>query len=311
MTLTPLDNSHITRPLMMGLGVLTVFLAGWVVGSGTSDGPATISLTQERQFNELDKQNRQLSDEVHLLTAQRYSDEQTIRDLQTDLTDLRLTRSRERQELVMFRNLAKAGDDRKGIAIDAMTISDLGQQRFSIEWRLTQPRGRKRVSGDQTVVIEGTDAAGEYRSINIGSLTLSPKAESQDSLAQGAKGAQRDSDSGATTHDQSYSPSDWIDRQVSSGEGVELLPDAANDLLESGSPLSPQLAVIASGLGRYPDFDFRYLENFVVTVEVPDDFTPEMIGFAVEPESAYSPTIKPVAKLFPWRIDTDVDASNE
>ena len=303
MALTPLDNSHITRPIMLGLGVATLFLAGWVIGNGPATAPATLSLTQERQFTALDKQNRQLSDEVRLLTAQRYSDEQTIRDLQTDLTDLRLTRSRERQELAMFRNLAKADNNRKGIAIDGMTIADLGQQRFAIEWRLTQPRGRKRVSGDQIVVIEGTDANGEFRSINIGTMAITAESGLPDDTTADA--------ADLAMPDESMLPSGWIDRQVGSGRGVELLPEATSELLESGQPLSPQLAVIASGLGQYPDFDFRYLENFIVTVEVPDDFTPQMIGFAVEPRAAHSPAIKSVARLFPWRVGTDVDASSE
>jgi len=164
MFLGSINNSHLTGRLLVLGSVVVVFLLGWELG----DRPAKEGALSSQQLREallsVEDQNVQLGKQVRMLALRDNANAQAIAELNQSLTSLRLQRSRERQELMLFRNLATGGDSTTGILIDSFSIEAKGANNFELEWMLVQPQARKRVNGQLIARIEGSNPDAEIDS---------------------------------------------------------------------------------------------------------------------------------------------------
>lgn len=178
MFLTPLDNSHKTSRVLKVALVAAVFLAGFLAGQNHFNDVATKLVASEYERSVLATKNREMSLEISTLVQQRYSDEATIEDLQSAVTEVRKTRSREIEELKLYRNLSRGGENNTGIAISPLEISELtaganteeGTSQYRLALTLTQPRGRQRVNGELALQIVGNLASGERLELPVDKL---------------------------------------------------------------------------------------------------------------------------------------------
>jgi len=189
MSIYPINNAPITGRLIVAGLVTAVFCIGWLLGhSQTGEKPASTTFA-DSQITRLQQENLRLADEVKLLSGHRFTHEQAIDELQASLTEMRLKRSREREELVMFRNLAQGKARTGGIFIEPIKIEAQGDSQFKIKVSMTQPRGRKRVNGTVAMIIEGLNADGqsvEFDLSDLASDTPIPR-QAQHSEAKSAK----------------------------------------------------------------------------------------------------------------------------
>jgi len=187
MSIYPINNAAITGRLIVGGLVAVVFCIGWLLGhSQTEKNPNATSLA-DSQVTWLQEENLRLADEIKLLSGHRFTHEQAIVELQASLTEMRLKRSREREELVMFRNLAQGNARTGGIFIEPLKIESQSNSQYKIEVVMTQPRGRKRVNGTVAMVIEGLNADGELVEFDLGDLAIDtpirPSAQNREAVS--------------------------------------------------------------------------------------------------------------------------------
>lgn len=182
MFLGPINNSQLTGRLLVLGAAVVVFLLGWELGDRPAkDGALSAQQLSEALLNAED-QNVHLSEQVRMLRLRESVNAQAITDLNQSLTSLRLQRSRERQELTLFRNLAAGGDSKTGILIDSFSIEAKGSNNFKLEWMLVQPQARKRVNGELTARIEGNNPDSEADSWV--EIDLWPVSAKDDGVAQ-------------------------------------------------------------------------------------------------------------------------------
>ena len=178
MSIYPINNAQITGRLIVAGLVAVVFCTGWLLGLSRATAIAGSANLADSHTNSrvslLRQENLRLADEVKLLSGQRFTNEQAILELQSTVTDLRLKRSREREELALFRNLAQGKARTGGIFIEPLKVEAQGNSQYKIEVVMTQPRGRKRVNGTVVMVIEGLDEEGESVAFNISDLAQAP-----------------------------------------------------------------------------------------------------------------------------------------
>ena len=168
MFIEPLNNSVFTSRLVKFGVVLGAFLCGHLLGQAEYNKVANQLLLSEMERNSLDTQNRQMSGELSAMVQKAHSNDEAVAALQQSLSDLRVQRIREREELQMFRNLASGGENITGIAVEDVSITALGSSNnYGLDLRLTQPRGRKRVAGALSIMIVGENAAGLAQSIPL------------------------------------------------------------------------------------------------------------------------------------------------
>lgn len=175
MFIEPLNNSVVTGRLLKCGVVLGAFLCGHLLGQTEYNKVADRLLHSEMQRQELDTENLQMSTELSAMVQKAYTNDEAVASLQQSLSDLRLQRIREREELQMFRNLASGGENITGIAVEDVAITAIPQsqaRQYGIDLRLTQPRGRKRTSGTLSIWIVGQNAAGEAFDIPLEDIQL-------------------------------------------------------------------------------------------------------------------------------------------
>jgi len=189
MSIYPINNAPITGRLIVAALVAVVFCIGWLLGHSSSSNSSNFAVADDSQVSLLQQENHQLADEVKLLSGHRFTNEQAIAELQSSLTDLRLKRSREREELMLFRTLAQGKARTGGIFIEPLEVEALGDSQFKVEVSMTQPRGRKRVNGTVVMVIEGIDEAGESVAFDVSDLALNTPMQSTGSSAETKDGA--------------------------------------------------------------------------------------------------------------------------
>lgn len=151
--------------------MLGAFLFGHLLGQAEYNRVAGQLLVSERERVALDVENRQMSAELSATTHKSFTSDEAIARLQNSLSDLRVQRVRAQEELNMFRNLASGGENITGIAVDAVSISEIGDTRYQLDLRLIQPRGRKRVAGKLSVKVAG-ESAGVAVSFDLQELLL-------------------------------------------------------------------------------------------------------------------------------------------
>ena len=172
MSIYPINNAPITGRLIVAALVAVVFCIGWLLGHSSSSDLSNPAATDDSRITLLQQENHQLADEVKLLSGHRFTNEQAITELQSSLIELRLKRSREREELMLFRTLAQGKARAGGIFIEPLEIEALGDSQFKVEVSMTQPRGRKRVNGTVVMVIEGMDEGGESVAFDVSDLVF-------------------------------------------------------------------------------------------------------------------------------------------
>ena len=228
-----INKSRLTGPLLVLGCAVVLFILAWKLGDGPATGGALSSQQQNEMFSSLRDQNNQLKDQIRILTLRDSTNEQAINDLNQSLTSLRLQRSKERQELMLFRNLAKGGDSKTGILIDSFSIADTGANEFELEWLLIQPQGRKHVNGDLSVTIEGSQGDTEADSLIV--LDLQPRSLDSDGHT----------DTDTTKFDFRY---------FQTFTAVANLPDGFEPLVVkiTANPLQPHSPAIKRVISEYP-----------------------------------------------------------
>ena len=151
--------------------MLGAFLFGHLLGQAEYNRVAEQLLVSEQEREALDVENRQLAAELSAITHKSFTSDEAIARLQNSLSELRVQRVRLQEELEMFRNLASGGENITGIAIDNVSITASGDDRYQLDLRLIQPRGRKRVAGNLDIRFAG-DSAGEAVSFALQELIL-------------------------------------------------------------------------------------------------------------------------------------------
>jgi len=172
MSIYPINNAPITGRLIVAALVAVVFCIGWLLGHSSSSNSSNYLAAGDSRVSLLQQENHQLAEEVKLLSGHRFTNEQAIGELQSSLTELRLKRSREREELMLFRTLAQGKASTGGIFIEPLEIEPLGDSQFKVEVSMTQPRGRKRVNGTVVMVIEGVDEKGDSVAFDVSDLAF-------------------------------------------------------------------------------------------------------------------------------------------
>jgi len=89
------------------------------------------------------------------LVQEKFSNQETINHLKVSLADIRVERSRENEELKLYRNLT-------------LIQTEEGEHRLLMT--LTQPRARRRVTGKLELSVKGTDSQGKAGEVAIQEL---------------------------------------------------------------------------------------------------------------------------------------------
>jgi len=164
------DNSDYTRPMLKVALVLAVFLGGYLLGRSSFNEVSRQLVASDFERAALDEQNREISAELNTLVQEKFSNQETINHLKVSLADIRVERSRENEELKLYRNLSKGGENITGLAINPVTLIQTEEGEHRLLMTLTQPRARRRVTGKLELSVKGTDSQGKAGEVAIQEL---------------------------------------------------------------------------------------------------------------------------------------------